>query len=578
MGTFYRGVALHSFALFVALVFSGAASAGVNVLTERYDNARTGADLGETMLTPATVAPGAFGKLWSYTVSGSVYAQPLYVQGLVIPGAGVHNVLFVATMNDVVYAFDADSNAVLWSHDLTTEELNAIPVPMTSITGSSTGNINGNVGIEGTPVIDFTTNTLYVVARTLEGKQSACTRCCTHCVFAQRLHALDIMTGAEKLGGPVLITGAVAGTGDGGSTVDFNSLMENQRSSLALANGQVYIAWSSHEDLLPWHGWVMSYNATTLAQTGIFCTSPNTTGGGIWMSGRAPAVDAGGNVYYMVGNSNNGDGYDGTRDFSESMLKFSPSGIASPADWFTPSNWLTLDGHDRDYGASGPMLIPGSSLVTGAGKDSNFYVMNTASLGHEEAGNGQIVQTLVDNGGEVESGPVFWAQSGGLGPVMYDWSNGNDYLKGYSFTGSGFVTTPVTTSSFPSGGSNLGAVLTVSANAYNSGSGIVWASMPKVGGNSDNAGSGNAGVLRAFNASNLSQELWESDSVSTDSMGIWPKFAPPTVANGRVYMASIPADGVSSAAISVYGLFNAFYPTAAGMAVLPATDAVLLIQ
>jgi hypothetical protein len=573
MSTFYGAGASRLAVLLVALVFSGAAPAGVNVLTERYDNARTGADLGETILTPTTVAPGAFGKLWSYTVIGSVYAQPLYIEGLQMPGLGVHNVLFVATMNDVVYAFDADSSTLLWSVDLTSEEPGAIPLPVSSITGSSTGNIDGNVGIESTPVIDFTTNTLYLVARTLENEPFSCTQC----IAAQRLHALDIMSGAEKFGGPVLIAGSVAGTGDGGSTVGFNPQTENQRSSLALTNGQVYIAWASHEDLGTWHGWIMSYNAATLAQTSIFCTTPNTTGGGVWMSGRAPAVDANGNVYYMVGNAHNSNGYDGSSDFGESMLKFSPSGIASPVDWFTPSDWVVLDDNDRDYGASGPLLIPGSSLVTGAGKDSNFYVMSTASLGHEQAGNGQIVQTLANNGGEVESGPVFWAHNGGLGPVMYDWSNGGDYLKGYSFTGSGFVTTPVSMSSFAAQGGNLGAVLTVSGNSYNSGTGIVWASMPQAGGNSDNAGSANAGVLRAFNADNLSQELWESDSVSTDAPGIWPKFSPPTVANGRVYMASIPADGVSSTTISVYGLFNGFYPTAAALSVLSATDAVVLI-
>ena len=235
----------------------------------------------------SNVNVNTFGKVWSYTVSGSVFAQPLYISNVTVPGQGTHNVVYVVTMNDVVYAFDADSSSQtpLWSLDLTSQNPDSSPVPISDVLGKSGFNIVGNVGIESTPYIDATTNTMYLVARTKENGQ-----------YFQRLHALDITSGAEKFGGPVVIQGSVVGNGSSSVnlTVSFNPLTANQRASLAMANGQIFIAWGSHEDQDPWHGWVMAYSASTLKMTGIFCVTPNGDQGAIWMSGRAPVVDSNG--------------------------------------------------------------------------------------------------------------------------------------------------------------------------------------------------------------------------------------------------------------------------------------------
>ncbi len=499
---------------------------GQNILTERYDNARTGANLSETQLSPATVNTGNFGKVWTYSVIGSVFAQPLYVHGLSI-GGGTHNVVYVATMDDVVYAFDADSTTVLWTVGVGT------PVPITDIVAAGQ-NISGDVGIEGTPVIDLSTNTMYLLARTKDSIG------CVTGIYCQRLHALDIRTGAEKFGGPIVISATSGG-------LTFDPVNENQRASLALANGQIYIAWASHQDKTAWYGWIMSYSASTLAQTGVFVPSQN--GNGVWMSGRAPAVDASGNVYYMTGNGS----WNGTSNFSESMLKFGAGSGLSLVDWFTPSSYASLDSGDLDYGASGPLLVPGTSLVVGGGKEGIFYVMNSGNLGHEQAGNGQIVQSLANNGGYIKSGPVYWNRVGGAGPWMYDWSDGGaggDVLKAYHFNGSTFDTTPAAQSTIVSPAGNSGGVLTLSANGGTPGTGIVWACMPV---NSDGDNGVHAGILRAFNADNLAQELWDSSN-GTDTLGNWPKFSAPLVANGRVYVGSYPSGGVGATTVSVYGL------------------------
>jgi hypothetical protein len=440
-------------------------------------------------------------------------------------------------MNDAVYAYDADSSSVFWHIFIGDQVSGGGPVPIADIT-SPGQNITGNVGIESTPVIDLSTNTMYLVARTKE-PGSNCGA--VNGIYCQRLHALDITTGTEKFGGPVVIAATSGG-------LIFDPLHHNQRASLALANGQIYIAWASHEDQNVWYGWIMSYNAATLQQTGVFV--PSQLGNGVWMSGRAPAIDASGNVYYMTGNGS----WDGTRNFSESILKFSAGTGLSLLDWFTPDNYAYLDGNDLDFGASGPLLVPGTSLVVGGGKNGVFYVASTGSLGHMQSGNGQIVQSLNNSGGYIKSGPVYWSRSGGAGPWMYDWSDGSgggDVLKAYHFNGTTFDPTPISRSTITAPGGNSGGVLTLSANGGTPGSGIVWASMPA---HVDGNNGVQTGVLRAFNADDLSQELWDSNQNSPDSMGNWPKFSPPLVANGRVYMASYPSDGLGSTVVNAYGL------------------------
>ncbi len=535
-----------------------------SVLTERYDNARSGANLAETQLDTSNVNASQFGKLWSYAVDGSVFAQPLYVHAANIPGFGTRNVLYVVTMNDVVYAFDADSTATLWTRDLRNPTAGVSAVPIVDVTGNSNNlNIVGTVGIESTPVIDSTSNTLYLVARTKENGS-----------YFQRLHALDITTGAERAGSPATIQGSVSGSGDGGSTVSFNPRTGNQRASLALAHGQIYIAWSSHEDISPWHGWVMSYDRMTLARTGILCVTPNGTDGGIWMGGRAPAVDANEDVYYMVGN---GD-WNGISDFGESFIKLgAPNAGQLPVlSQLTPGNWVTLidPSVDFDLGSSGPMLIPpvNPSMIVGGGKESLLYLTSSANLGGLLP-NPQV-QTLTVNAAGAQNGyqndyyilgggPVYWNRSGGFGPWLYVWAD-QDNLKAYHFNGSTFDTTPVSQST-TAAQAHGGGVMTLSANASAPGSGIIWASMPA----SDDADHGLVhGLLRALDADNLATELWNSDQnpQQLDNMGFWPKFSPPTVMNGRVYMASF------SGYVSVYGLLpNAPYFTlSATVPALPA--------
>ncbi len=264
--------------IFSALAFLPAARA-VDVLTDKNDNNRTGRNPNETILNTGNVNQTKFGKVWAYSVNGSTYAQPLYASGITIAG-GTHNVVFIETMDDDAYAFDADSNTQFWHVSFVGG--NITPVPIANITGNNSLNIVGNVGIEGTPYIDKSTGTIYMLARTLNTSTTT---------YIQTLHALDISTGAEKLGGPVVVT-----------TSGFNAKMQNQRMGLAEANGNIIIAWTSHEDKTPYRGWMMAYSTTTLAQTGVFNDTATGTQGGIWQQGRAPAVDASGNVYVITGN------------------------------------------------------------------------------------------------------------------------------------------------------------------------------------------------------------------------------------------------------------------------------------
>jgi hypothetical protein len=525
-------VALTAFVIVLALLLLPVcASAQIPIPTERYDNRRTGANLSESILNTSNVNASRFGKLYSYTVDGSIQAQPLYVPNVAIAQQGTHNVLYVVTMNDVLYAFDADNNSVngglLWSVDFRNAPAGVTPIPITDIVGRNNGNIVGNVGIESTPVIDLSSNTIYLVARTKEVSG-------TNTNYVARLHALDITTGAEKFGGPVVINASVP--------LPFDPLHQNQRSSLALVNGMVLFSWASHEDLNVWYGWIMAYNAQTLNQASAFCTTPGDSEGGVWMAGRAPVVDSNGNVYYASGNG----GWDGVSNFGDSVMKFSTTGgVLSMTDYFTPDDYATLASGDLDLGSSGPMLIPGTNLLIHGGKESIFYLMSLSNLGHEQSGNNQIVQYFSTSGKEIHGGPVFWNRASGAGPTMYVWPN-QIALQGYQFNGSTFNTTPISQSTIVAPSGDSGGVLTLSANGGTAGTGIVWSSMPL----NQNGDTGTVeGVLRAFDANNLANELWDSTmNLSRDDMGLWPKYSPPTVVNGKVYMASF------SNLLNVYGL------------------------
>ena len=493
----------------------------VDVLTHMNDDNRSGANTSETTLTPSNVNQTQFGKLWSYPVHGATYAQPLYVSGVTINGVS-HNVVYIVTMEDDVYAFDADSNTQLWH--VTFVGGNITPVPIADITGNNGLNIVGDVGIESTPYIDKNGQTLYILARTKNTSDGT---------YAQTLHAVDIASGAEKFGGPAVIP----------PDSSFSAKMQNQRMGLAKASNNIIITWTSHEDIQPYHGLMMAYNATTLARVAVFNDTPTGSQGGIWQQGRAPAVDSSGNVYVITGNGT----WDGSRNFGQSFLKLNSS--LSLLDWFTPDNYNSLNAADEDLGSGGALLIPGTSLVIGGGKQATLFVLNQGNLGHEQAGNGQVVQHISNfASGEIHGGPVYW-NSAANGQLIFDCGNG-DHIKSFKFNGSTIATAPFQTS-FASSGGEPGGFLSISANGTNNG--IVWATM----GTADSDHGTVAGIVRAYNADNIGgTELWDSNQNSgRDSSGTFVKDSNPMVANGRVYVGSYNGH------VSVYGLLGGCSPT-----------------
>ena len=529
---------------FLITVFAVGAFAQVSVLTYRYDNFRTGANLNETVLTASSVASG-FGKLFARQVDGELYAQPLYVSNVTIPGKGIHNVVYVATMNDVVYAFDADSNAAdnagpLWTVSFANPATGITPIPITDI--AEAANIRGNVGVESTAIIDLPSKTLYLVARTKESG-----------AYYQRIHALSIETGAERTNSPVAISGSVAGNGAGSvaGRLTFDPLLGNQRPALAILKNQLLIAWASHEDFGSYHGWVMSYDITSLKQTGIVCTTPTGEQGGIWSSGWAPAIDNSNFAYFSVGNGT----WDGRKNFGESVIKMSLSERLAIVDFFTPYNWAALNGNDIDLGSTGVMLIPGTKLAVTAGKSGVVYLVNTAKLGWEASVDAQIVQsvdirTLNPYAYSAKGGPVYWNRPSSTKMIYIQ--NEVDPVHGFPMIpdGGGIGLPTLDTVNAQSSEAYSphfgGGVLSLSGDPDGQGA-IVWSSTCV-----DNQSGGHtycSGVLRALDATNGLSQIWSSEMNSgRDAMGNWAKFVPPVVANGKLYMASF------SNQLVVYGL------------------------
>jgi hypothetical protein len=505
----------------------GQPPAVVSVLTNHNDNAHTGANLAETKLTTANVDVGHFGMIFARSVDDQIYAQPLILPGVTIPGKGAHNVVYVATMNDSVYAFDADdpaANAPLWQVSFIDPANGVVPVDHTDV-GQSCGNyqdISGNIGILTTPVIDAGTGTIYLVAKTKE----------TAAGQVYRLHALDVTTGAERAGSPVVISATVPGTGDGsqGGMVAFNPVTANQRSALTLAIGTVYIAFSSYCDTPPYHGWVLGYDAQTLAQKAVYNDTPNGGQGGIWMSGQGVSVDEAGNVYFVSGNGTFDGNVDGGADFGSAYLKLSPS--LTVLDWFAPFNFADLNAADLDLGCSGALLVPGTNLSVNGGKDGNLYVLDRTHPGHwNAADNSQIVQSIQATDAHIHGAPIVWPLASG--PLIYVWGE-YGYLNSYLLTGGQFSHVGQSTVPVPNG--MPGAMLALSANGTTAGSAIVWASHPLTG---DANQAVRPGILEAFDADDLTHELWDTQqNAGRDDFGNFAKFCPPTVANGKVYLAT----------------------------------------
>jgi len=495
------------------------AAAQVSVTMQHNDLNRSGDNLSETILTKANVNATTFGLLDKITLDNQVYAQPLIVSGLSISG-GTHNVVYVATTNNSVYAFDADTFTQYWHVNLGTPITNAAY-------GTGCVDIDGSAGIVGTPVIDTTNNTIYVV-NSLNNPSGT---------YSFQLHALSLTTGADNSGSPVTITasGLVA-------------TAQNQRAALLLANGNLYVPFSSHCDMGTYHGYLISYNPTTLAQNAVFNTSPSGNGDSLWESGQGPAVDSSGNIYFGTSNGT----WDGTANFSESFIKLAPNDTL--VDWFTAANHATLDGGDLDLDTSGPLLIPGSTSLFMVGKSSTGYVINSTNMGH--LGDASALQT-VTLGGPLHGSAIYF-DSAVNGPEVYTWAIG-DPLKAFKFNG-----TDLTLPAFQMGSITIGgepaAYLSLSANGTSNG--IVWANAVLSG----NANHGETpGVLRANDADNVATELYNNQTnASRDSCNYFAKNGYPTVANGKVYLGSFGTTAPGQGQLCIYGLLptNCTTPTA----------------
>jgi len=505
--------------VFWLVLFAGSwLHAQPNILTANGSNDRTNANLQEVQLSPATVNATNFGKVGEFPVDGQVYAQPLYVSGLSIAGE-LHNVLFVATMHNSIYAFDADSMVprVLW-------QLNLGPsVPANLL--FSYGDIGVEIGILGTPTIDLGRGVIYAVSDTVRNGAP---------VFY--LHALDLTSGSEMLGGPTSISGAVQGSGSGASangTVPFDPQQHIQRPGLLLANNAIYIAFGSHEDKPPYHGWLMSYDAGNIAQQlGIYMSTPNGDGGAFWQSGRGPASDDGGNIYAITGN---GD-YDNIQNFGQSFLKLSGASAARIGS-FTMANWKSFSDADVDI-AAGPALIPGTHTVLGADKDGFLYILDGDAMENAASPSPNAFHVFTASGDSVFNFAV-WGRPESTN--IYIQGHGEP-VKCFQITPAGFNSVPGSVGSQVDPYERIG--MTLSANGAIDGTGILW----ETTGNYNNIDL--SGTLHAYDASNLASELWNSGMNPGDTMGPIVKFAEPTVANGRVYVPTL------AGRIMVYGLFN----------------------
>jgi hypothetical protein len=506
--------------------------AQVSVLTQRNDPARTGQNLGETVLTPASVSSSQFGKIFTLAVDGTVESQPLYVANLAIAGS-IHNVLFVTTEHDSVYAFDADAGGTpLWRASLldaahgASAGASTVPDTLTACPIA-----NGEYGISGTPVIDPKTETIYVASATFENNYPL-----------ERLHALDLYTGNEKFGGPTVISASLSATGAGSSNgiLAFDPYVENQRSGLALANGTIYVAFAAQCDYGNFHGWLMAYDASTLARTSVFLTTPNGVSSGIWMGGAAPSIDIENGVNRLFIVTGNGT-YDATTpyavntmDYGDDVVRLDTANGLSIADSFTPLDQYDLNVSDTDLGGGGALVLPDQTgahphLLVVAGKSGNIYLVDRDNMGGYSPTANSVVQEIDGQLGRHYGLPGYWNGN------LYFWPS-LDRLKQFSLTNGLISSTPVSMGSHVQNNPNgIGSSPVVSANG--STGGIVWSVDV----------SQSPEVLYAHDATNVANLLWSSAAKSTDNTGGPVRFPVPTIANGKVYVGAV-------AQIVAYGL------------------------
>lgn len=539
-----------------------AAPANTAVTTYHNDTLRTGQNPNETLLTTSNVTSSQFGKRVSYPVDGQVYAQPLFLPNVTIKG-NTHNVVYVATENDSLFAFDADQTtaiAPLWKTSfLTSASVTTVPAGDV-FTRFTNHDIDPQIGITGTPVIDPSTNTLFVVAMTKENGSQ----------YIQRLHAIDVTTGLEKPGSPIVIQASVNGTGydSSGGKITFNPKTENQRPALLLVNGVVYISWASFGDTDPYHGWLIGYSATNaaLSEVAVYNDSANGNEGGIWMSGSGLAADSNGNVYLISGNGTF-DLNSGGPDSSDTFLKMNAQNGLSVNDSFTPFNQSCLSASDADLGSGGMLLLPDQTntahphVAIGGGKEGRLYVVDRDNMGHFtqdpnlNCGSSEVNQTTSDKVlqemppntfGPLFSSPVYWASTSGASVYI---SGIDDALKAFQITNDTLSSSP--TSRTPESFAFPGVAPSISSNGTASGTGIVWVVGPPASCTGNGCNPNGPGTLRAYNATNLGNELYNSgQNASRDQLDGYTKFSVPTIANGKVFVGT-------PTSLSIFGLLNA---------------------
>jgi hypothetical protein len=542
------------------------APANVDVLTWHNDSSLTGSNNQEDILTPANVGSTNFGRLFTYPVDGYVYAQPLYKANLTLVDGSTHNVVFIATEHDSVYAFDADNPAaganndgILWHHSFIDPSNGIRTVPNGDV---NSGDIVPEIGITGTPVISAASHTLYVIAKTKETRNGV-----AH--YVQRLHALDITTGQDAMA-PFVIgdtTGTntnssaifVSGTGDGsvGGKVTFNALREHDRSALLLSKdgSMLYAAWASHGDIGPYHGWVVAFSASTLQPLSWFNTTPNSGLGGVWQSGSGVAIDpVTGNLFFATGNSKASNPPPG--DLGESVVELNAAnGQLTLADYFTPNDKVTLDQRDEDLGSGGTMILPDQPgpyphLILETGKEGKIYLLNRDDLGkYKDGANGadRVVQELPQGVAGVWGSPAFFLTDAGTNSGLVYYHGSGDVLRAFRLANGKL------TAVNPVGGNRFnfpGAQPSISSNGTRDG--IVWELQ------TDSYSTKGSAILYAYDALNLSHVLYRSDRETVnlarsvwlrDQLGPATKFTVPTITNGHVYVGT-------GDSVSVFGLFD----------------------
>jgi hypothetical protein len=510
--------------------------AGTDVLTYHNDVARTGQNLNESTLTLTSVTVSTFGKLGFFAVDGKVDAQPLYLSAVSIPNNGVRDVLYVATEHDSVYAMDAVTGAVLWQKSL-------LGAGETTSDTRNCSQVTPEIGITSTPVIDRSrgpNGVIYVIAMS---KNSSGT-------YFQRLHALDAALGTEMFGGPTTVQASFPGTGAGSSngSVVFDPKQYEERAGLLLVNGQIITTWTSHCDIDPYTGWIIAFDAGTLARTSVLNITPNGSRGGIWMAGAGPAADAQGNVYLLDGNGTfdttlTATGFPNRGNFGNAFVKLATAGGLSVADYFATFDTVSASNADTDLGSGGAMVLPDlidstgrtRHLAVGAGKDAHVYVVDRDAMGKWNASSNQIYQDITGAlGGSVFSMPAYFNNT------VYYGASGRQ-LKSFSITSARLSTASVSASavSFPFPGT------TPAVSASGGANGIVWAVENR-----------NPAVLHAYDARDLTRELYNSTQAPSgrDSFGAGNKFITPTIANGRVYVGT-------TTGVGVFGTFGPGAPT-----------------